>query len=58
MENLKFTSEASNVVGFQKYFNTGVFYQNANLGQLIEKSEKVEFFLVHPNTHDNISITH
>jgi len=44
MENLKSTSRASNDLGFQNYFNTGVFYQNANLGQLVAKSEKVGFF--------------
>jgi len=44
MEILKSTSRASNDLEFQKYFNTVVFYQKANLGQLTAKSEKAEFF--------------
>jgi len=49
MENLKSTCRASNDFGFQKYFNTGAFfYQNANLGQLLAKSENVEFLFGTP----------
>jgi len=45
MEILKSTSRATNDLEFQKYFNTVVFYQKANLSQLTAKS----IFLGHPN---------
>jgi len=33
---------------FKTILTQEFFYQNANLGQVTAKSEKVEFFLVHP----------
>jgi len=42
IEILNSISRASNNLGSQKYFNKVLFHQNANLGQVVAKSEKVD----------------